>query len=114
MNDSILTSIKKLLGIEETYEHFDADILIHINTVLAILTQIGVGPSDGFTISDKSATWFDFLGKNVNQLVGVRSYIYMKVRLIFDPPTSSAAVESMTRMVEELEWRLHVTGDKTI
>ncbi len=114
MNDSILTSIKKLLGIEETYEHFDADILIHINTVLAILTQIGVGPSDGFTISDKSATWFDFLGKNVNQLVGVRSYIYMKVRLIFDPPTSSAAVESMTHMVEELEWRLHVTGDKTI
>ena len=113
MNESILTSIKKLLGIEESYEHFDADILMHINTVLTILTQMGVGPSDGFAISDKSATWTDFLGKKVNQLVGVRSYIYMKVRLIFDPPTSSAAVESMTRMVEELEWRLHIAGDKT-
>lgn len=113
MNESILTSIKKLLGIEESYEHFDADILMHINTILAILTQMGVGPSDGFTISDKSATWIDFLGENVNQLVGARSYVYMKVRLMFDPPTSSAAVESMTRMVEELEWRLHVAGDKT-
>ncbi len=113
MSESILTSIKKLLGIEEDYEHFDADILMHINTVLAILTQMGVGPTDGFAISDKSATWTEFLGEKVNQLVGVRTYVYMKVRLMFDPPTSSAATESMTKLANELEWRLHVIGDKT-
>ncbi len=113
MSESILTSIKKLLGIEEDYEHFDADILMHINTVLAILTQMGVGPADGFAISDKSATWTEFLGEKVNQLVGVRTYVYIKVRLMFDPPTSSAAIESMTKLANELEWRLHVIGDKT-
>lgn len=110
--DSILTSIKKLLGISEDYEHFDADIIIHINSVLMILTQLGVGPAEGFSIQDKTKTWGDFLGENVALLEGVRSYVYMKVRLMFDPPTSSAAIESMTRLTNEFEWRLNVTGEK--
>lgn len=111
--DSILTSIKKLLGIGEDYEHFDADIIMHINSVLMILTQLGVGPAEGFSIQDKTKTWTDFLGDDSTQLEGVRSYVYMKVRLMFDPPTSSAAIESMTRLANEFEWRLNVTGEKS-
>lgn len=109
--DSILTSIKKLLGIDESYEHFDADIIMHINSVLAILIQLGVGPTEGFSIQDATKTWSDFLGENSALLEGVRSYVYMKVRLMFDPPTSAAAIESMTRLASEFEWRLNVTGD---
>lgn len=110
--DSILTSIKKLLGIDESYEHFDADIIMHINAVLMVLTQLGVGPAEGFSIQDKTTTWRDFLGEDLTSLEGVRSYLYMKVRLMFDPPTSSAVMDSMTRLVSEFEWRLNVAGDK--
>lgn len=110
--DSILTSIKKLLGINEDYEHFDADIIMHINSVLMILTQLGVGPEEGFSIQDKTKTWGDFLGKDATLLEGVRSYVYMKVRMVFDPPTSTATVESMTRLANELEWRLNLVGEK--
>lgn len=112
MMESILTSIKKLLGPDVDNEQFDTDIIIHINSVLMILTQMGVGPADGFSIHDKTATWEDFLGDDLTLLEGVRSYVYMKVRLMFDPPTSSAAIESMTRMASEFEWRLNVAGDK--
>lgn len=106
--DSILTSIKKLLGIDESYEHFDADITIHINSVLAILTQLGVGPSTGFNITGKTETWSDFIGSNVVNLENVKSYVYMKVRLMFDPPSTAALIDSMNRLVNELEWRLNV------
>lgn len=110
--ESILTSVKKMLGIEEDYEHFDPDIIMHINSVLAILTQVGVGPADGFTIKDKTATWSDFFGDGSVNLEPVKTYVYMKVRLMFDPPTSSAAMDSMTKIANELEWRLNVTADK--
>ena len=113
MIDSILTSIKKLLGIEETYEHFDQDIMMHINSVIGILTQLGVGPSSGFFIVDKTATWKDFLGSDADKLESVRTYVYMKVRLIFDPPATAAAIESMNRLVSEFEWRLNVAADKS-
>lgn len=109
--DSILTSVKKLLGIDESYEHFDADVIIHINSVLMILCQMGVGPAGGFSISDKSATWQDFLGTNSGSLESVKSYVYMKVRLMFDPPTSSAAVESINKLLSEMEWRLYAGGE---
>ena len=108
--DSILTSVKKLLGIAEEYEHFDQDIIIHINSVLMILTQIGVGPSDGFSIVDKEATWSDFV-EGIYQIEAVRTYVYLKVRLIFDPPSSSAVMEAINRTVSELEWRLSVAVD---
>ena len=109
--ESILTSIKKLLGIAEEYEHFDNDIIMHINSVFMILTQLGVGPSKGFVITDSSASWDDFLPEGGEKLQAVKTYIYMKVRLMFDPPTSSAVMESMNRMINELEWRLNVTVD---
>lgn len=109
--ESILTSIKKLLGIAEEYEHFDNDIIMHINSVFMILTQLGVGPSKGFVITDSSASWDDFLPEGGEKLQAVKTYMYMKVRLMFDPPTSSAVMESMNRIINELEWRLNVAVD---
>ena len=106
MYESILTSIKNLLGIPEDYEHYDADIIMHINSVFMILNQLGVGPSNGFSITDKTAVWGNFISDNDN-LEAVKSYVYMKVRLLFDPPLSSAVMECMNRMIGELEWRLN-------
>jgi len=108
--ESILTSIKKMLGIAEEYTHFDADLIMHINSVLSILTQIGVGPSEGFLIEDEVATWTDFIPVD-SRLEFVKSYTYMKVKLLFDPPLSSAVIESTNRMTSELEWRIQVAAD---
>lgn len=105
--DSILISIKKLLGIDEDYTQFDTDIIIHINTVLMALTQIGVGPSEGFAITDEYSVWEDFIG-NKPYLNSVKSYVYMRVKLLFDPPLSSAAIESLKSLANEFEWRLLV------
>lgn len=109
--NSILTSIKKLLGISEEYEHFDTDLIMHINSVFTILTQMGVGPSDGFSIDDKYAVWNDFIPEG-SSIKAVKSYMYLKVKLLFDPPLSSAVMESTNRMISELEWRLNVAADK--
>lgn len=108
--DSILTSIKKLLGIAEEYEHFDQDLIIHINSVLGILTQLGVGPVEGFHIKCKETTWADFVSEN-SKLETIKSYIYLKVKLLFDPPISSAVMESTNRLISELEWRINITVD---
>lgn len=108
--ESILTSIKKLLGIEEEYTQFDNDIIMHVNSVFLNLTQLGVGPAEGFLIEDDTATWEDFIGDS-NQLQAVKSYMYLKVKLLFDPPLSSSVIESMNRMIAELEWRLNVAVD---
>lgn len=108
--ESILTSIKKLLGITETYEHFDPDIIMHINSVFMILTQMGVGPAEGFIIEDETSVWSDFIPDTI-KLESVKSYMYLKVRLLFDPPTSGIVTESMNRMISELEWRLNVAAD---
>lgn len=105
--DSILTSVKKLLGIVEEYEHFDADLIMHINSVFMILTQMGVGPSEGFRIEDELTTWEDFLSGGPN-LETVKSYMYLKVRILFDPPASSVVMESMNKMLSEMEWRMSV------
>lgn len=108
--ESILTSIKKLLGIGEDYTHFDADIIMHINSVFAVLTQLGVGPSEGFSIEDDLATWSEFLPDDP-RLNTVKSYMYMKVKLLFDPPTGSAHMEAMNRVISEFEWRLNVAAE---
>lgn len=108
--ESVLTSIKKMLGIVEEYTHFDADLIMHINSVLSILNQIGVGPSEGFSIEDKQDVWTDFIPQSP-KLEFVKSYIYMKVKLLFDPPLSSAVIESTNRMISELEWRILVATD---
>lgn len=111
ISESILTSIKKLLGIDENYTHFDADIVMHINSVFSILTQMGVGPANGFSISGKDKTWSAFITDKPNIFSLVKSYVYMKVRLLFDPPLSSAAIESINRQISEFEWRLFVAAD---
>lgn len=108
--ESILTSIKKLLGITEEYTHFDTDLIIHINSVFMVLTQLGVGPEEGFFIEDEDAIWFDFVGEN-SAIELIKSYVYLKVKLLFDPPTSSAVIESTNRMISEFEWRLNVAVD---
>ena len=108
--DSILTSIKKLLGIDEEYTQFDSDIIMHINTVFLNLMQLGVGPDEGVFIEDDSAAWDDYIGDS-NQLQAVKTYVYLKVKLLFDPPLSSSVIESINRIVSELEWRLNVAVD---
>lgn len=106
MNESILTSIKAQLGIQEEYTAFDQQIIMHINSVLMVLKQLGVGPTAGFIISDKTATWNDFLSSDKN-LEATKSYVGMRVRMLFDPPTTSIVAESMNRMINEFEWRLN-------
>lgn len=108
--DSILTSIKKLLGLSEDYVHFDTDIIMHINSVFTILSQLGVGPDGGFSISDASAVWSDFLPEGTN-LELVKSYMYQKVKLLFDPPSSSAVLDAVKRSIDEFEWRLNVEAE---
>lgn len=110
MDSSILTSIKKLLGIAEEDTSFDQDIIMHINTVFAILAQLGVGPVNGFSIEDDGTIWSDYLG-NATNLELVKSYIYMKVRSMFDPPTSSILADAMNKNISELEWRINTTVD---
>lgn len=109
--ESILRSIRKMIGPDETYTHYDTDLIIHINSVLAVLTQLGVGPSEGFFIQDESATWNDFLG-NDPKLEMVKSYVYMKVKLAFDPPSSSAVIDSMNRSISEFEWRTNMAAEE--
>lgn len=108
--ESILTSIKKMLGIAEDYTHFDQDIIMHINSVFMILTQLGVGPSGGFVIEDNGAVWTDFVS-DTTKIESIKSYIYLKVKMLFDPPLSSAVADSMNRMISEFEWRLNVAVD---
>lgn len=109
--NSILDSTKKILGLAADYDVFDLDVIIHINTALTTLTEIGVGPADGFFISDSDDTWSDFLGGDA-RLNAVKTYIYLRVRLLFDPPASSFALTSMERQLQEMEWRLMVVVDK--
>ena len=105
--DSILSSIKKQLGISAEYKQFDVDITIYINTALSTLTQLGVGPEEGFTISNELQTWDEFIPDNEAQLSMVKTYIYLKVKLVFDPPMSSAILEAYKQSISELEWRLN-------
>lgn len=104
--ESILNSIKKMLGIQADYDHFDPDIIMHINSVFMTLTQLGVGPKKGFYIEDDTTSWLEFIPE-LTKLQAVKSYIYLKVRLLFDPPQSSAVLESMNKQIAELEWRLN-------
>ena len=108
--DSILTSVKKMLGITEEYTHFDSDIIMHINSVFSILTQIGIGPVNGFCISDASSTWDDFMPHNP-EIDSIKSYMFLKVKMLFDPPTSGAVMDSMNRTINEFEWRLNFTAE---
>lgn len=108
--DSILTSVKKMLGIAEEYDHFDADLIMHINSVLTILGQLGVGPDEGFFIEDDGAEWTDFVS-DMSNLQFIKTYVYQKVKLLFDPPQSASAIEALNRSISELEWRINAQVD---
>lgn len=108
--ESILTSIKKLIGITEEYTQFDVDIMIHINSAFGILCQLGVGPADGFRISGKEDTWDQFL-QDEKKLELVKTYVYLKVKILFDPPLSSAVMDCVNREISQCEWRLMVTAE---
>ena len=108
--NSILSSIKKMLNIPEELEHFDVDIIIHINTALMVLTQLGVGPAKGFSITDKSAVWTDFVPE-VERIQAIKTYVYLKVRILFDPPQSGPAIESMNKLINEYEVRINIAAE---
>lgn len=111
--ESILTSIKKLLGISEEQTEFDADIIMHINSVFDDLKQLGVGPEEGFIIEDDSAVWTDFIS-DPKKMQSVKTYIYLRVRLIFDNSTlNSSVLASLERQIKEYEWRLNVSAETT-
>lgn len=107
--ESILLSVKKLLGIDPEITQFDKDLIMDINSVFMILAQIGVGPEEGYTISDSSATWSDFT--SMRNIEAVKSYVHHRVRLLFDPPTNSTVMESEKQIIAELEWRLNINCD---
>lgn len=112
MDDSILDSIKKLLGFDPDYTAFDTDIMIHINSTIMGLEQLGVG-NNNYQISSKDDTWGNYLaGTNIN-LEAVKSYIYLKVRLIFDPPATSFTIEAYQKQIAEYEWRLFLQAEQT-
>ena len=111
MDESILTSIKKLLGITEDYDHFDQDIIMHINAAFMVLNQLGVGPETCFYIEDDTSEWEDFLDGAQN-IEAVKTYIYLKVRLLFDPPANSTITKSIEDAISECEFRLPVQCNK--
>lgn len=113
LKEKIFDSIKALLGPDAPYEVYDQDILIHINSVISVLTQLGVGPATGYLVT-KETTWADFLGADSTRLNMVRTYIYLKVRMLFDPPTSSYVMTAYQDQCKELEWRLNVAVDPSL
>lgn len=110
--DSILTSTKKMLGMEADYTAFDTDVVIHINSVLSILCQLGVGPDKPFEISGEEETWADFWENATTPPIDlVRTYMYLKVRIFFDPPATGVLNEALERQIKETEWRVLVEAE---
>lgn len=107
--ESILTSMKKMLGgvMGESTDVFDTDLIIHINSIFMVLHQIGVGPEKHYTIEDASNTWGEFIEDRID-IESVKTYMYLKLKLVFDPPTSSFVLTSYENQIKELEWRLNV------
>lgn len=107
MNESILLSVKKTLNLAADYDVFDQDVIMHINSVFSTLNQLGVGPREGFMIEDDAPTWETFLDEDP-RLNHIKTYMYLRVRLLFDPPTTGYHVEALQRQIQELEWRINV------
>jgi hypothetical protein len=106
MSDSILDSVKKVLNLPPEYDVFDQDLILHINSVFSTLSMLGIGPSQGFMIEDSSETWSSFLGGDT-RLNHIKTYICLRVRLLFDPPTTSYLIDAMDKQIKELEWRIN-------
>lgn len=107
MTQSILDSTKKMLGLATDYTAFDLDVITHINTVFSVLTQLGIGPERGFSIEDSSATWDEYLGGN-KLLHTIKSYVYLRVRILFDPPSAGYVLTAIENQIKELEWRINM------
>ena len=110
--DSILTSTKKNLGLDADYTAFDPDIVLYINGVFSTLNQLGIGPEIGFAIEDATPTWDAFLGTDP-RLNNVKNYMYLRVRMLFDPPTLSYLIDAMKEQIKELEWRMNAYREET-
>lgn len=108
--ESILVYVKRLLGIQSDYSHFDPDIIYGINAAFGVLTQLGVGPKEGFAISDDSAKWNDFVS-DTTRISLIKEFVCLKTRLVFDPPSSAALIDVMNKSITEYEWRLYVASD---
>lgn len=108
--ESILSSVKRNLGIMEDYDHFDEDLIIHINSALSILTQVGVGPEAGFAITDKNSKWSDFMGDD-KRLNMVQQFVYVRVKYLFDPPQAAATLDALKQTADELIWRIEVAAN---
>jgi hypothetical protein len=112
--DSILTSIKEMLGIEADCTDFDGPIIAHINTVLMLLSQNGVGPEEGFIVTSEEETWSQIIDDSPNNIQAVKTYVYCKVKFIFDPPQSSSHLDALKQTAAELEWRLNIQAETNI
>ena len=111
-NTSILTDVKQVCGIEPEYTFYDLDLTMHINSAFATLHQLGIGPDEAFEIADATETWDDFIGGNT-KFNSVRTYVALKVKSIFDPPSTSFVIAAMEKQLQELEWRLNVVREET-
>ena len=115
MSNNILQDIKKLLNIDSNFNVFDTDIKIHINSALATLKQLGVSEDKNFVLDTGAEVWSDFLGEDSGlDLEPVKTYVYIRVRILFDPPQSGYGIQSFEKMAQELEWRLNVLVDKEV
>lgn len=104
--DSILNNVKKLLGIDSEDDSFDVDVMTMINSTIPSLAQMGIGPSNGYMVTSADDKWTDWITTNTINLQGVKTYLYLKIKLIFDPPTNSTVVEAFNKNLNELEWRM--------
>lgn len=110
MDESILDSVKKIIGIDSSYNVFDTDLIIHINTVFMILNQLGVGPAEVFSICDNTTTWSSFIQGNA-AIQSVKSYMALRVKMLFDKPTSGTLIDAYKEDIKELEWRMYIACD---
>lgn len=104
--DSILNTIKKLLGIDSEDDNFDIDIIAIVNSIIPALSQMGIGPRNGFIVTSDKDKWTDYITDNSINLEGVKTYLYLKTKLLFDPPTNSTVIDAFNKNLNELEWRM--------
>lgn len=110
MNDSILTNIKEMLGILDSDTSFDRELISHINAAISTLTDIAIGPADGYVIEDKSNSWNE-LSNSIDIVTAAKQYIYSYVKLLFDPPANSFVCDALSKNKDELYWRLYIKAD---
>ena len=104
--ESILDTIKKLIGVDVSDDSFDPDIIIDINSAIFTLSQMGIGPKNGFIVIDRTQKWSDYINSSTISLEGIKSYIHLQTKIVFDQPTNSTVIDSIRRKIQELEWRL--------